>query len=146
MFLFGDLFLHSLVMLDCHEYKLFAKWTIEVARQLVYSQISCYFEFLQRPFYKAWKFTLSYATHWFHKMSYFFIVFIIRITTALVQIWQDFGNTLFNHLIGCCFAKDHIFQMAFSMAFHLLIASVCILTVLKVINISTVDCVARGRR
>lgn len=55
-----------------------------------------------------------------------------------VQIYQDFGNVLFNCLIGCCFAKDHIFQMAFSTAFHLLIASVCILIIFKAINISTV--------
>lgn len=110
----------------------------EVARQLIYSQISCYSVFLQRWFYIAWNFTHSYAMHWFHKWNISLHVFIIKRMTVLVQICQDFGNVLLNCLIGCCFAKDHIFQMAFSTAFHLLIASVCILIIFKVINISTV--------
>lgn len=50
-----------------------------------------------------------------------FLVFVIKRMAFLVQICQDFGNVPFDYLIGYCFAKDHIFQVAFSIAFHLLL-------------------------
>lgn len=128
MFLYSELVLNSLIILDCREYKLFAKWMIEVARQLIYSQISCYSVFLQRWFYIAWNSHTHMQHTDFTKINYF--------SLCLPHQKNDGLNCKFARILVMffliAFAKDRIFQMAFSMAFHLLIASVYIFIICKV--------------
>lgn len=69
-------------------------------------------------FYSLKFYTFIFNT--FISQNELFPFFVIKRMVFLVQICYDFCSVPFNCLRGYCFAKDHIFEVEFSIAFHLL--------------------------